>query len=232
MPELSENEERGFSAKAAQVSKHSQRIRHLRLATPALAVGLLLTYALSATPPQVDREFIEQFSGLEMTKDGEGVRLSAPRYAGEDLSGRPFEVAAQSAVRGQSDADPLALDRPEARRVRADGQTSVVRSREGTFDQDNQLVDLIGDVELEQEGKNGKFVIRTDAAKADLENQVVTSAAEVRGEGDTGTLRADRATIYQNEDRVVLEGGVNLTFKAKPKTDEAEEEPEKGDAGS
>jgi lipopolysaccharide export system protein LptC len=216
-------DDRDFGRAAARVSQHSQRVRHLRLAMPALAVGLLLTYALSATPPRVDREFLKQFSAIEATNEGEGVRLSKPRYAGEDLDGRPFEIAAQSAIRGQSDTDPLALDRPEARRTRADGETSVLRAADGIYDQKQRLVDLIGEVELEQQGRSGSYVLRTDAAKADLDSQVVTSSAEVRGEGDSGTLRAGRATIFQNEDRMILEGGVNIVFT--PKSDEDADKP-------
>jgi LPS export ABC transporter protein LptC len=219
-----ETTERDFGAAARRVSRHSSRVRHLRLITPALAVGLLLTYALSATPPRVDHEFLAQFSGIETTEDGEGVRLSRPRYAGEDLEGRPFEVAAQSARRGQSDEDPLALDRPEARRVKPDGRTSVLRAKDGTYDQTAQLVDLIGDVELEQSGGGGSFVLRTDKAKADLESQVVTSSTEVTGESERGTLRADRGTIYQNEDRVVLEGGVRMTLKPRRKAAEDDQD--------
>ncbi|MCQ8185826.1 LPS export ABC transporter periplasmic protein LptC [Parvularcula maris] len=225
-----ETTEREFYLSARRVSRHSMRVRRLRLVTPALAVGLLLTYVLSATPPRVDHEFLAQFSGIETTEDGEGVKLSRPRYAGEDLSGRPFEVAAQSATRGQNDADPLALDRPEARRVKPDGRTSVLRAKDGTYDQTAQLVDLIGDVELEQSSSGGTFVLKTDAAKADLESQVVTSSTEVTGESERGTLRADRGTIYQNEDRVVLEGGVRMTLKPRKKGSEDKQGDGDGDS--
>lgn len=208
-----------LSEVAARVSRHTALVRHLRLAIPALAVGLVITYALSATPPRVDREFIDQFAAIEETDDG--VRLAKPRYAGEDLEGQPFEIAANSAVRSGDNDERVGLELPEARRVRPDGQATLVRAKDGLYDQTAKRVDLSNEVEFEQQGSGGSFILRTDAATMDLDSQVVSSETEVRGEGQGGKLRADRGTLYQNEDRIVLEGGVKISLE--PTEDEAEE---------
>ncbi|NNU15987.1 LPS export ABC transporter periplasmic protein LptC [Parvularcula sp. ZS-1/3] len=212
-PELSDT--------ALRVTQHTALVRHLRLAVPALAVGLVITYAMSATPPRIDREFLNQFSTIEET-EGEDVRLASPRYAGEDLDGMPFEMAATTARRSVDNPDRIGLDMPEARRVRQDGQATLVRAKDGLYDQAGRTVDLSNGVELEQQGDNGTFLLETDAAELDLETQTVTSVTEVRGTGQSGTVRADRGTFFQSEDRIVLEGDVKITLDPQKKKKEGE----------
>ena len=194
-------------------------VRQLRLIVPALAVGLMITYALSATPPQIDRAFAEQFAGIEADEDG--VKLTTPRYSGEDLQGQPFEMEAVTATRPHNNPDLVDLVSPEARRVRADGQESVVRSRDGQYDEVARVLDLRDEVELEQRTAGGDFIFLTEQALMDVDSQVVTTASEVRGSGDGGTIDAGRATFYQNEDRFVLEGGVKIRLEpTKPSGDD------------
>lgn len=196
------------SLEAKRVHRHSVLVRQLRLAVPALAVGLALTYGLSATPPRVDPEFAEQFSGLD--SDAEGLKLASPRYSGEDLSGKPFEVAAVTATRAGGDPDKIDLVNPQALRISDTGAPVTVRADEGLYDQDTQVMDLSSNVEMAQGAGEAAFTLNTDAATMDLERQVLSSNAEVTGGGEQGTLRADRGTLYQNEDRLVLEGGVKI----------------------
>lgn len=210
------SEEAVFSA-AERVARHSLRVRSLRLAVPALAAGLLMTFALSATPPRVDRGFLLQFSSLDVV-DGQ-ASLARPRYFGEDLDGQPFEVAANAATRAAANPDLIGLDKPEARRLSEAGDTVLVRSKDGIYDRAARRMNLTRDVELEQQSEGGDiFILTTDAAEIDLDSQVVTSSSEVNGEGETGTVRADKATVYQTEDRLVLEGDVKIRLEPKVST--------------
>lgn len=204
-------------AAAQRVSRHTALVRHLRLAVPALAVGLVLTYGLSATPPRVDREFVSQFTSLEETS--EGLKLARPRYAGEDLEGQPFEVAATSAIRSPGNEDQVGLEQPEAHRVRSDGQETTVKARDGLFNQASKTIDLSNNVTVEQTSGRGLLVLTTDAATMDLDRQVVRSLGAVHAQGDGGTVDAGRGTIYQNEDRIVLEDGVRMLLEPTSKAD-------------
>ena len=220
----SPSDEREFRDTAHEVSRHSMLVRQLRLAVPALAVGLLITYALSATPPRVDRAFAEQFAGIEL--DDEGGRLTAPRYDGEDLDGQPFELAATAAVRPHDAPEVVNLDRPEARRTRADGQENIVRSLDGTYDEGARILDLRDQVELEQRANGGAYLFTTEEAQMDVDSQVVSTTARVQGVGEGGTIDAGSATFYQNEDRLVLENGVKIRLEPTkpPASDEDETE--------
>ena len=220
----SPSDEREFRDTAREVSRHSMLVRQLRLAVPALAVGLLITYALSATPPRVDRAFAEQFAGIEL--DDEGGRLTAPRYDGEDLDGQPFELAATAAVRPHDAPEVVNLDRPEARRTRADGQENIVRSLDGTYDEGARILDLRDQVELEQRANGGTYLFTTEEAQMDVDSQVVSTTARVQGVGEGGTIDAGSATFYQNEDRLVLENGVKIRLEPTKPTASDEDETE------
>lgn len=223
MDEFSANvsDDREFSDTARQVSRHSMLVRQLRLAVPALAVGLLITYALSATPPRIDRAFAEQFAGIETDEDG--VRLTTPRYSGEDLQGQPFEMAATTAIRPHDNPELVDLVSPEARRIREDGQESIVRSRDGQYDETARILDLRDEVELEQISNGSTYLFETDEAQMNVDSQVLTTSTEVRGTGEGGTIDAGKATFYQNEDRVVLEGGVKIRLEPTEPSSDAEE---------
>jgi len=212
--------------RAKQVQRHSTVVRHLRLVVPAVAVGLAITYGLSATPPHIDPEFAAQFKGLETGEDG--ARLASPRYSGEDLSGQPFEVAANTATRTAGNADVIELDNPQATRVTEQGKNITVTALNGEFDQTAQVMDLRDNVEMQEQGEGGTFVLRTQDATMNLDEQIVTANSEVTGTGEGISFRADRGQVFQNEDRQVLEGRVKILLEPKKVDPSAED----GDSGS
>ncbi|MBB4659351.1 LPS export ABC transporter periplasmic protein LptC [Parvularcula dongshanensis] len=199
---------RRLTPKAAQ--RHSRLVRNLRLVVPALAAALVVTYALSATPPEVDREFLRQFSDIEASSTE--MRLDKPRYVGEDLEGNPFEVSAQAARRNPNTPDLIRLDNPEALRNAGTGDQIHLRAANGALDTQGKTVDLDTDVTLVQGIGGRAFELQTDKARIDLEGRTVTSGAPVKGRSQSGDVEADSLTVYEDEGRAVLEGNVRLHF--------------------
>lgn len=195
----------------AAAQRHTVLVRNLRLAVPAAAAALVVTYALSATPPEVDMEFLRQFDGVEATSSE--MRLERPRYVGQDRGGVPFEVSAYAARRNPDDPDVVRLENPEALRDGAAGEGTRVRALNGRLDTANKIVDLDGDVRLVQGRGANAFTLDTDDARIDLDGRTITSGGAVRGRGERGELEADGATVYEDEERVVLEGNVKLRFE-------------------
>jgi len=199
--------------------RHSRLVRNLRLAVPAAATGLILTYAVSATPPEVDQEFLRQFSDIEAT--GSEMRLDRPRYVGEDTGGIPFEVSAFAARRNPNAPDIIRLENPEALRNGGSNDQLRVRALSGTLDTQGKTVDLNDDVQLEQGVGSDTFVLRTDAARIDIDGRTVRSETGVRGTGRAGDVEADTLTVYEDEERAVFEGNVKFRFEpAKMRDDE------------
>lgn len=210
--------ERRLTPEAAQ--RHSKVVRSLRLAVPTMAAGLIATYAMSATPGQVDREFLRQFSDIEASSTE--MRLERPRYVGEDTSGVPFSVSAIAAKRNPNTPDVIRLENPEALRGGGEGGQLFLQARGGVLDTVGKTVDLEDDVRLVQGIGGQAFTLTTDAARIDLGGRTVRSDVGVRGSSDGGDVAADSLTVYEDEGRAVLEGNVKLRFEPKPKDAAAE----------
>ncbi len=198
-----------LSPTAAQ--RHSRQVRNLRLIVPATAGALLVVYAVSASPPRIDPEFVREFQQIQA--EGRALRLDRPRYAGEDERGLPFEIAARTAEQNPDTPDLVALENPTAlRNVEGDEGVKPVKVRavEGMLDTERNQIALSTQVELEHDIGGDTFVIKTDAADVDLDTGTVTSTVGVTGESERGTVAADTATAYQDQGRLVLQGNVRL----------------------
>lgn len=205
--------------------RHTKLIRNLRLVVPAIGVALLATYALSATPPRIDREFQRAFS--ENNTESSTMRFDRPRYLGEDRQGLGFEVSAQAAERDPNTPDLIALENPEAFREMNTEKQAKVRARAGLLNTETNRIDLNDNVQLQHEFGGSSFTFNTEAAEVDLDQNVVSSSVGVTGTGDRGDVSADTVKVYQGEGRAILEGNVRFRINPSTKPDDEKEE-EKG----
>lgn len=199
----------------AAAERHSQIVRALRLVVPAIGTGVLATYAVNAAPSEVDRDFLRQFSDLSATS--EEMVLDRPRYLGQTLEGDAFEVSALRARRDPNAPDLLRFENPEALRDGGTARELRLRAAGGTLDTEANVVEFDRDVELVQGIGGQDYTLRTDAARVDLDERVVSTQTGVRGRSARGSVEADRLTVYQDEGRAVLEGGVRLRFEPEAK---------------
>ncbi|RFB05595.1 LPS export ABC transporter periplasmic protein LptC [Parvularcula marina] len=202
----------------AAVSAHSQRVKWLRLIVPAIGAGVLMTYALSATPPVIDKAFMRDFANIDT--DAENMRLNRPRHTGYDLEGNPFEIAAASALRNPETPGLISLDSPQAFRGLENDEDVTVRALRGLMDTEAKRLDLSSSVELDHRIGGSDFTLNTDAAEVDFENKTIKSVSGVSGSGDRGTVAADSMTVYQDEGRAVFEGNVQFQIAPAKKKDD------------
>lgn len=193
--------------------RHSRLVRHLRLAVPALGVGLLAAYVVTASPPRVDLAFSRSFS--DNRYDTEAIQFQKPRYLGEDSEGAGFEVSAAVAEREAGQTRMITLEDPTASRDLNEAGTLNLTARRGLLDTEEQTIDLADEVTLVRRLGGAPFVISTEGATLDLEENTVTSTARARGEGEGGAVAADRVEVYQEERRLFLRGNVKLRLDAK-----------------
>lgn len=218
----------GIRTSPAKAYRHSSRVRRLRLIVPAAAAGIIATYVLSATPPQIDRAFLEQFA--EVDAESKTLRLSRPRHLGYDLEGNAFEVAALAAERRTDVPRLIDLENPQAFRGIDRDEDVAARALRGQMDTEANRLNLADDVQLDHRIGGQAFTLMTDAAEVDFEGQTVSTSTAVTGQGDRGTLAADSMTSYQEDGRVVLEGNVRLRFLPASGNGEAELDAEIADA--
>lgn len=208
----------------AAAERHTQLVRRLRLAVPALAAGLLITYALNAAPQAVDAEFLRQFS--DASEPGREMLLERPRYRAETADGSPFQVSAQAARRNPDQGNIIRFDNPEA--FRGDGPEGPARlqARTGVLDTDTNLFEG-QDVRLVQNIGGQDFTLTTDEAKVDIDGKTIRSDVGVKGASDAGALQADGLEVSEDGKRLRLDGKVKLRWdpakapQRTPKKDDA-----------
>lgn len=214
----------------AAAERHSQIVRVLRLVVPAVGTGVLATYAVNAAPSDVDADFLRQFSDLSAAS--EALVLDRPRYLGQTLEGDAFEVSALRARRDPDAPDLLRFESPEALREGGTANELRLRAAGGTLDTEANVATFDRDVELVQGIGGQDYRLETDAARLDIDERVVSTQTGVRGRSERGTVEADRLTVYQDEGRAVLEGGVRLRFEpTEGPTEGRGEKPSEADEG-
>jgi lipopolysaccharide export system protein LptC len=194
-----------LTTKGAQ--RHSATVRRLRIALPVFALALVVALLLNSRPEEADSAFLDDFADVDATaQKAQAVR---PSFAGVDDRGQPYEVTAEQAVQTAQSADVVELVQPKAISRGKDAQTEVA-AHKGFYDQVQHILDLSGGVTLLRRIGSDTYRLAAPDAKVLLKSETVESVSGVEGEGEGGTLRADRMRAYDAESRVVFEGNVSM----------------------
>ena len=191
----------------AEAAARAATVRRLRILLPVLAVGLVGIFLINTRENPVDEAFLNDFANLDATP--EELTMANPRVAGIDDRGQPYEITAESALQATGAAETVELIRPRAVSRRDQDQT-IAYADKGRFQSSTKVLDLEDDVTLEHGIAGAKYVLKTSAATVSIAEETVTSDAGIEGEGEAGTLRADRMRAYNGEGRVVFEGNVSM----------------------
>ena len=179
--------------------RHSARVRVLRRLLPALCVAMLVVLVGWATiKGLVLRE------GAKTHAEG-AIRMLNPFFQGRTESGRPFLVRAKSAVRDDADANKVTLEEPVFAVGDPNAQT-IVRARQGLYRDDTKMLDLRGQVTLDDFHGN-HFV--TEHALADTRKGNVDGDTPIQGHGPLGALSASSYAVHDNGVYAHFEGRVH-----------------------
>ena len=138
------------------------------------------------------------------------VTILNPRFEGRDAMGRPYVITADQARRRVEDPSVVDLVNPRLR----DHASSVVEAREGVFDRDSQVLDLVDDVRMTDAAG---YDFKTEAARMIVRENRVEGRKALRGGGPLGEVRANSYEVLDDGDRIILRGKVWTRFQ--PETD-------------
>jgi lipopolysaccharide export system protein LptC len=181
--------------------RRSAVIKALRRILPALCVAIIV--ALGGWTA-----FNTLFSRLSAQRPGGklAIRLLNPNFEGRNDSGRPFLITADSAVRDDADTNKVYLDKPIFTLGASPDQTHV-RSIHGVYREDTRMLDLTGDVHLD-DAQGYHFV--TEHALIDTQKNNVDGDRHVDGHGPLGRIAA---SAY-----AVRDGGAHTYFTGQVKS--------------
>jgi lipopolysaccharide export system protein LptC len=204
MSELALRERLRKQGWAAPGGAHDQLIRLLKIGLPVV-IGLLMAYlAMAPLARTEDISFILDKNKVEVAK--ERMRIQAASYRGEDNKGRPFTIAAQSAVQSTSH-DPTVDIRGMAAEILLDEGPAMLRAQTGRYNLQNETVEVIGPILFT--GPEDYRLLTRDVV-ADLNARTLESHNRVEGTMRLGNFSADKLQASLADRTVTLTGNARL----------------------
>ncbi len=204
MPEAADQPRGARHEWAVPGSKHDRVVRIAKIALPS-AVGVLVAFlALAPLDRSGDVSFILDKNKVENAP--ERMRVDVARYKGEDNSGRPFEIVAQSAIQRSSDVPIVDIRGMLARLQLPQGPVSLV-ANVARYNLDRHLLDVVGPIRVT--GPEG-YRLSTRDVKVDLNRREVTGSGGVQGEMKLGQFSAGRLRADLGQRTVTLDQGARL----------------------
>lgn len=193
----------------AQARRHTRLVRVLRLAVPAVAVAMSVTFVLAVV--------FDARAPLTVTADsdtlgvtGAAVTMERPRLTGYSNDNRAYEVNAGRAEQSLTEPSRIELVELNARlQIREDGWADIVAAA-GRFDSDAQSLMLDEDVQITTDRGDRATL---GEANVDLRTGRVVSPEPVQIAVGNADLSADSMEVLDNGDRMLFEGRVVMTLR-------------------
>ena len=131
-----------------------------------------------------------------------------PRFEGLDASDRPYSLTAETARQRRENRKIIDLVNPRLE----DWSATQVRAREGVFNDDQDVLDLVGEVVMTDAGG---YTFTADRTRVFLAENRVEGQTPLKGYGPTGEVRADSYELLDDGNRLVLTGNVWTRFVPK-----------------
>jgi lipopolysaccharide export system protein LptC len=172
---------------------------------PVTAMALLASIALW---PQIQDALTQ--SRLHMNHIAgsvDGGKLIAARYNGVDEKGRPYTLTAATAW--QIDPERVGLTTPKGDITLENGTWLMLTSKEGTFMQHLNQLDLTKDVTLYRDDGT---TMHTQSATLDMKTGAAAGAQPTHVEGPFGVLDAQGFTVMDKGSAVDFPGPAHLVL--------------------
>jgi len=180
--------------------KRSRKIARLRLVFPGLiigVVGLMIVWIVA-------QSVINSMNVYSAS--GEDIRMTNPLYTDRSRKGERYELRGLEAVRKGRNSQIINLTAPRLEIRSETGRPSTLEATTGVYDDTRRTFSVSKDVLLNS--GSGGFSLKTQAARVDLQEAVLTGDVPVEGRWASGTVSAQGFRIEQ--------GGRNVTFYGKP----------------
>ena len=204
MSELADRERVRKQHWAAPGGSHDEVVRVLKLALPVL-IGVLMAFlAMAPLSKTTEISFILDKDKVDVAK--ERMRVEEARYRGQDSQGRPFTIAAKSAVQATSQ-DPIVDVLGMMARIGLESGPATIRADKGRYNIETETVNVTGPVVMT--AADG-YRIETRDVAVNLDTHRAQSQGAVDGRMPLGTFSADRMAADLEDRTVTLTGNARL----------------------
>jgi lipopolysaccharide export system protein LptC len=172
---------------------------------PLAAMGLL---ALIALWPEISQTTTKaRLTMAHVSGEVEGGKVIDARYNGVDEKGRPYTITAATAW--QIDAERVGLTLPKGDITLENGTWLMLTSKDGTFVQHANQLDLVKDVTLYRDDGT---TMHTDSASIDLKAGAAAGSEPVHAEGPFGVLDAQGFTVMDKGTAIDFPGPAHIVL--------------------
>jgi lipopolysaccharide export system protein LptC len=193
----------------AKARRHSSRIRILRKAILACAVGSVAAMVLIG----IYNPFSTKLGSLSFSQisiDGTKIAMARPKLAGFRSDGQPYEMTAERALQDMRQPTVVELEKVSGEIGSTEGETTRLTADTGLYDSVAQRMKLSRNVRI----ASARFEVRLRSADIDFKTGVYQSDEPVEVHVSDGTtITGDRATARNNGQEFVFEGRVRTTIK-------------------
>ena len=172
---------------------------------PLAAMGLL---ALIALWPEIDAATSKARLAMgRVSGELDGGKLIDARYNGVDEKGRPYTITAATAW--QIDPERVGLTMPKGDITLENGTWLMLTSKEGTFLQHLNQLDLVNEVTLYRDDGT---TMHTKSASIDLKAGAAAGSEPVHVEGPFGVLDAQGFTVMDKGTAIDFPGPAHVVM--------------------
>ncbi len=164
-----------------------------------ILIGFLINHALNGSGPARD------VGTLSATVLG-------PRFEGRDANDLPYALTAETARRRRENTSIVDLVNPRLE----DATSTAVHAREGVWNDEQKVLDLVGDVVMTDAAG---YTFTSDRTRMYVEEGRVDGRTPLYGVGPIGEVRADSYEVLDDGERLVLKGNVWTRFVRKKNRD-------------
>jgi lipopolysaccharide export system protein LptC len=196
---------------------YRQRMQKLRVILPVFASALIMLVIFWSEIARVLEE-----PALTHIPSEQSIyqrnRLSEPQFYSFDKKGRPYHLAAKSAVqKSKHNAD---LEHPQTKLQMEDGKILRINSEKGFYNDLTKKFDYQNNVQL---STDTGYQLATSLAHVKLEEKQAYGDRPVQGEGPTGKIWAQGFYTnqmgilhFKGKSRLIIEKDKQATVKGKP----------------
>ena len=172
---------------------------------PMAAMALLASIAL--WPEIEDATLKARLGAKHVSGEVDGGKLIDARYNGVDEKGRPYTITAATAW--QIDPERVGLTTPKGDITLENGTWLMLTSKEGTYMQHLNQLDMVKDVTLYRDDGT---TMHTESASIDMKAGAAAGSAPVHAEGPFGVLDAQGFTVMDKGAAIDFPGPAHLVL--------------------
>jgi lipopolysaccharide export system protein LptC len=201
--------DRAFGA----ASRHSRRVRILKVAVPGLAAAGVIGFVLY-TMFNPFRSLPVDVNVGKLDVSGDRLTMELPRLTGFNRRHQAYNVTAKSASQRLTAPGLIDLTDLEAIIATPGESKATLRDRNGKFDSSAELLTLHDDVTV---SSTSGYSAALSAATVDFKAGTVKSDQPVKVNLESGVVEAGSLSVTGGGDVIIFSKGVTTRFAAKPR---------------